>query len=164
MECLRSLAQRPAHPCHCASPHTWYAEGAPLQGFSFRVPDPRKLKLHSVIQERCKKSFHPSGEERVRTVIFVSLADRHQWGLNIVGLGVLIASLVFSVILCVLKYRFTYNALATGSFLLLLAGWTFIVTPDWVYRAANTYAERLFDALDEKTELDETVTSKIEMA
>jgi hypothetical protein len=101
-------------------------------------------------------------------VLFQELIDygfrRNTWGLKIVGLGVLIASLVFSVILCVLKYRFTYNALATGSFLFLLAGWTFIVTPDWVYRAANTYAERLFDALDEKTELDETVTSKIEMA
>jgi hypothetical protein len=101
-------------------------------------------------------------------VLFQELIDygfrRNTWGLKIVGLSVLIASLVFSAILCVLKYRFTYNTLATGSFLLLLAGWTFVVTPDWVYRAANTYAERLFDALDEKTELDETVTSKIELA
>jgi hypothetical protein len=51
-----------------------------------------------------------------------------------------------------------------GGFILLLAGWALVVTPGWVQRAAKCYAERLFDALDEKTELDESLMNKIELA
>jgi hypothetical protein len=100
-------------------------------------------------------------------VLFQELIDygfrRNSWGLKTVAVGVLVASLLFAAILLTLHYRVGYNALAMGGFVLLLASWTFVVTPAWVERAAKCYAERLFDALDEKTELDELLTNKIEL-
>jgi hypothetical protein len=100
-------------------------------------------------------------------VLFQELIDygfrRNTWGLKKIAVGMLVAALLFVAILLISGHRSGYNELALGVFTLLLAGWTSIVTPAWVHRAAKCYAERLFDALDEKTELDEALTSKIEL-
>jgi hypothetical protein len=100
-------------------------------------------------------------------VLFQELIDygfrRNTWGLKMIAVGVLVASLLFAAILLLLNNHVGYNALAMGSFILLLAGWAVVVTPAWVHRAAKCYAERLFDALDEKTELDGSMTNKIEL-
>jgi hypothetical protein len=101
-------------------------------------------------------------------VLFQELIDygfrRNTWGLKMVAVGVLVASLLSAAILLMLNYHVGYNALAMGGFILLLAGWALVITPVWVHQAARCYAERLFDALDENTELDESLTNKIELA
>jgi hypothetical protein len=101
-------------------------------------------------------------------VLFQELIDygfrRNTWGLKRIAVGVLVASLPFAAILLLFNCHVGYNALAMGGFILLLAGWALVVTPAWVHRAAKCYAERLFDALDEKTELDGSMTNKIDVA
>jgi hypothetical protein len=101
-------------------------------------------------------------------VLFQELIDygfrRNTWGLKNIAVTVLVATLLFAAILFMSGHRAGYNGLAMGAFSLLLASWFAVVTPAWVHRSAKCYAERLFDALDEKTELDETLPSKIELA
>jgi hypothetical protein len=100
-------------------------------------------------------------------VLFQELIDygfrRNTWGLKKIAVGVLLAALLFVAVLCMLGHRSGYNALAMVTFTLILAAWAAVVTPAWVHRAAKCYAERLFDALDEQTELDEPLTSRIEL-
>jgi hypothetical protein len=42
---------------------------------------------------------------------------------------------------------------AIGDLIILLC-WLLLVTPEWVYITAKAYSDRLFDALDQMTELD----------
>ena len=101
-------------------------------------------------------------------VLFQELIDygfrRNVWGLKMIALGLLLACFLFSGTLLLLRYRISYNALTMGSFVLLAGWWFFVITPTWVNRAARCYAERLFDALDEKAELDEVPQPKIDLA
>jgi hypothetical protein len=58
----------------------------------------------------------------------------------------------------------TYNRTATAAFVFFLLIWSAVVTPNWVRRAGETYAERLFDVLDEIADLDEPPATKLELA
>jgi hypothetical protein len=53
---------------------------------------------------------------------------------------------------------------ATAIFGVLILVRLSTVTNEWVHRAARSYAERLFDALDEKVDLDEHPPKKLELA
>jgi len=101
-------------------------------------------------------------------VLFQELIDygfrRNVLGLRSIAIGVLGAPLLFSATLLWFRYRFLYNALAMGGFVLLTAWWCMVIKPAWVHRAATTYAERLFDALDEKAELDEPTRPRVDLA
>jgi hypothetical protein len=105
-------------------------------------------------------------KERYR-VLFQELIDygfrRNLWGLKPVAITVLLLSIVFTLALARADHHVTYNLTTTAAFVLFLLIWLSAVTPNWVRRAAETYAERLFDALDEIADLDEPPTKKLEL-
>lgn len=93
------------------------------------------------------------------SVLFHELIDygfrRNTWGLKATASAILVILMAVDTLLVGFGYHVAYNltAMAINAVCLLL--WVLTVTPEWVHRAANAYAERLFDALDEKVELDE---------
>lgn len=100
-------------------------------------------------------------------VLFQELIDygfrRNTWGLKSVAVAVLALSISFSLGLVFTHHRETYNLATAAIFVLLLLVWSMAVTPDWVQRAATAYAERLFDALDERLDLDEPPVGRLEL-
>lgn len=100
-------------------------------------------------------------------VLFQELIDygfrRNLWGLKSVAITMLALSIALSLALIHASYHVTYNVTATLIFVLFLLVWSAAITPDWIHRSAKTYAERLFDALDEMAHLDEPPTRKLEL-
>ena len=101
-------------------------------------------------------------------ILFQELIDygfrRNLWGLKPVAITMLALSIAFSLALLFARYHMTYNVTATAACVLLLLVWSSAITPKWIRREAETYAERLFDALDEIADLDEPPTKKLELA
>lgn len=101
-------------------------------------------------------------------VLFQELIDygfrRNLWGLKPVAIDVLMLSTAFTLTLARTELHVTYNVTAAAVFTLFLLVWAVAITPNWVRRSAETYAERLFDALDEIADLDEPPTKKLELA
>lgn len=100
-------------------------------------------------------------------VLFQELIDygfrRNLWGLKRIAITLLAFSTAFTLALARAAYHVTYNLIATAVFVLFLLIWSAAITPNWVHRAGKSYAERLFDALDEIADLDEPPTKKLEL-
>ena len=100
-------------------------------------------------------------------VLFQELIDygfrRNTWGLKPVAITVLVLSISFNLALVFVHYHLPYNVTTATVFGLFLIVWLAAVTPDWVHLAAKSYAERLFDALDEKVDLDELPSNEIKL-
>jgi hypothetical protein len=73
---------------------------------------------------------------------------RNLWGLKFVALCLVGAAVLLHAILLLLRYQVTFNTgcLVADSF--IYAIWVFGITPAWVYVAAKTYSDRLFDCLE----------------
>jgi hypothetical protein len=99
-------------------------------------------------------------------VLFQELIDygfrRNTWGLKGSAITLLIFVMVLDAAFIAFHFHSAYNSITLMLFVGCLAVWILFVTPDWVYRAARCYAERLFDALDEKIELDDPMPKIIE--
>jgi hypothetical protein len=99
------------------------------------------------------------------SVLFQELIDygfrRNTWGLKSSAIASLIFVMILDALFIGLRFNLVFNSITMIVFAACLAIWILFVTPDWVYRAAQSYAERLFDTLDEKIELDDPMPKLI---
>jgi hypothetical protein len=134
------------------------AQGIVLPSIAAEDADPAEADHH---YEAATKVLIQRTRDKARfAVLFQELIDygfrRNMWGLKTTAIIVDSTSLLLCVLLVLFGQRAEYNVTLAITFVVILAGWCLVVTPSWVYRSARTYSERLFDTLDEMSELDET--------
>ena len=104
--------------------------------------------LSSYVRERKKE--YPRVHEEVISYGF----RRNLLGLKAIAISALIASTLLQLSVCFIDKFSALRVCCIVLQIIMIAFWITIVNPSWVYQAAELYAARLFDALNEITKKD----------